>query len=50
MTKMQSEEEFPQNFKNYIDFLEKELATPITIVQSALTVSKLSYAGESRKY
>ncbi|WP_290147136.1 adenylosuccinate synthetase, partial [uncultured Duncaniella sp.] len=32
MTKMQSEEEFPQNFKNYIDFLEKELATPITIV------------------
>ncbi|MDE6121715.1 MAG: adenylosuccinate synthetase, partial [Duncaniella dubosii] len=32
MTKMQSEDEFPQNFKNYIDFLEKELATPITIV------------------
>ncbi|MCM1521340.1 MAG: adenylosuccinate synthase [Muribaculaceae bacterium] len=32
MTKMQSEEEFPAEFKAYIDFLEKELATPITIV------------------
>lgn len=32
MTKMQSEEEFPENFRNYIAFLEKELATPITIV------------------
>ncbi|MDE6089621.1 MAG: adenylosuccinate synthase [Duncaniella sp.] len=32
MTKMQSEDEFPENFKNYIAFLEKELATPITIV------------------
>ena len=32
MTKMQSEAEFPKNFKDYIDFLEKELETPITIV------------------
>ncbi len=32
MTKMQSESEFPKNFKDYIDFLEKELETPITIV------------------
>lgn len=32
MTGMKSEDEFPQNFKNYIEFLEKELATPITIV------------------
>lgn len=32
MTAMQSEEEFPAEFKAYIDFLEKELATPITIV------------------
>ncbi len=32
MTKMKSEDEFPQNFKNYIAFLEKELETPITIV------------------
>ena len=32
MTKMQSEDEFPQQFKDYITFLEKELATPITIV------------------
>ena len=32
MTRMQSESEFPKNFKDYIDFLEKELETPITIV------------------
>ncbi|MCM1503583.1 MAG: adenylosuccinate synthase [Muribaculum sp.] len=32
MTGMKSEDEFPEAFKNYIDFLEKELATPITIV------------------
>ena len=32
MTRMQSEEEFPAEFKAYIDFLEKELETPITIV------------------
>ncbi len=32
MTRMQSEDEFPPQFKAYIDFLEKELATPITIV------------------
>lgn len=32
MTKMKSEEEFPENFKKYIEFLEKELETPITIV------------------
>ncbi len=32
MTKMSSEEEFPQEFKDYIDFLEQELETPIKIV------------------
>ena len=32
MTGMQSEDEFPAEFKAYIDFLEKELRTPITIV------------------
>ncbi|MDE5989401.1 MAG: adenylosuccinate synthase [Duncaniella sp.] len=32
MTAMQSESEFPSQFSDYIAFLEKELATPITIV------------------
>ena len=32
MTAMKSEDEFPEAFKNYIDFLEAELQTPITIV------------------
>ncbi|MCH5326223.1 MAG: adenylosuccinate synthase [Duncaniella sp.] len=32
MTRMQSEEEFPTQFKAYIEFLERELSTPITIV------------------
>lgn len=32
MTRMKSESEFPQAFKDYIAFLEKELSTPITIV------------------
>ena len=32
MTKMKSEDEFPSAFKDYIAFLERELATPITIV------------------
>ncbi|MCI9285673.1 MAG: adenylosuccinate synthase, partial [Muribaculaceae bacterium] len=32
MTRMQSEDEFPKEFSDYIAFLEKELATPITIV------------------
>ncbi len=32
MSQMHSEEEFPQAFRDYIAFLEKELATPITIV------------------
>lgn len=32
MTSMKSEAELPQNFKDYIAFLEKELQTPITIV------------------
>lgn len=32
MTKMKSEEEFPENFKKYVEFLEKELETPIAIV------------------
>lgn len=32
MTKMQSEDEFPVEFKNYIKFLEEELEVPIKIV------------------
>lgn len=32
MTRMKSEDEFPQNFKDYIAFLEKELNVPIAIV------------------
>mgnify|MGYP002509410332 FL=1 len=32
LTKMKSETEFPQAFKDYIAFLEKELETPIAIV------------------
>lgn len=32
LTKVKSEEEFPQNFKNYINFLEDQLKTPITII------------------
>ncbi len=32
MTKMQKEEEFPQAFKEYIDFLEEELQVPIKVV------------------
>lgn len=32
MTAMRSESQFPQAFKDYIAFLEKELETPITIV------------------
>lgn len=32
MTAITSEDQFPSNFKAYIDFLEKELETPITIV------------------
>ena len=32
MTAMQSEDEFPKAFRDYIEFLEKELQTPITIV------------------
>jgi len=32
MTGMKKEDEFPQQFKDYIAFLEKELETPITIV------------------
>lgn len=32
MTGITSEEQFPQAFKDYITFLEKELGTPITIV------------------
>ena len=32
MTKFTSEEEFPVEFKNYIDFLEAELETPIKII------------------
>ncbi|MBP5257846.1 MAG: adenylosuccinate synthase [Prevotella sp.] len=32
MTKFTSEDEFPEEFKNYIAFLEKELETPIKII------------------
>lgn len=32
MTKMQDENKFPAEFKNYLSFLEKELKTPIYIV------------------
>ena len=32
MTQFTSEEQFPQAFKNYIQFLEKQLETPITII------------------
>ena len=32
MTKMRLEEEFPQEFKDYVAFLEKELGVPISIV------------------
>lgn len=32
MTKISSEDQLPAQFKNYIDFLEKELETPITIL------------------
>ena len=32
LSKCTSEDEFPQEFKDYIAFLEKELETPITIL------------------
>ena len=32
LTEMKSEEQFPQEFKNYISFLEEQLQTPIVIV------------------
>lgn len=32
MSKMQSEEEFPEEFNNYITFLEEELGVPVAIV------------------
>lgn len=32
LTKITSEEEFPEQFKAYVNFLEKELNTPITIL------------------
>ena len=32
MTGMKAESEFPQQFADYIKFLEKELETPITLV------------------
>jgi adenylosuccinate synthase len=32
MTKMTSEDEFPEEFNNYISFLEEELEVPIKIV------------------
>ena len=32
MTKMQSENEFPEEFNQYVSFLEDQLQTPIKIV------------------
>ena len=32
MTKMTSEAEFPQEFNDYVKFLEEKLGVPITIV------------------
>jgi adenylosuccinate synthase len=32
MTRLSSEEQFPEAFKNYISFLEQQLETPITII------------------
>ncbi|MGI6073128.1 MAG: adenylosuccinate synthase [Fermentimonas sp.] len=32
MTKMQSEDEFPEEFNNYLSFIEEELGVPIAIV------------------
>ena len=32
MTHLTSEDQFPKAFKDYIDFLEKELETPIAII------------------
>ncbi|MBQ5606164.1 MAG: adenylosuccinate synthase [Prevotella sp.] len=32
MTKMTSEDEFPEAFRNYVKFLEEQLETPITII------------------
>ena len=32
MTRFTSEEQFPQEFRDYIDFLEQQLETPITII------------------
>ena len=32
MTEMQSEDEFPEEFNNYLTFLEEELGVPIAIV------------------
>jgi len=32
MTQFTSEDEFPQQFKDYVAFLEKELETPITVI------------------
>ena len=32
MTRMKKESEFPKAFRDYIDFLEKQLKTPIAIV------------------
>ncbi len=32
MTQFTSEDQFPQQFKDYIAFLEKELETPIAII------------------
>ncbi|MBD5212845.1 MAG: adenylosuccinate synthase [Bacteroidales bacterium] len=32
LTKVRSEEEFPENFRNYIAFIEKQLGVPVTII------------------
>ena len=32
LTEIKNQNEFPENFKNYLSFLEKELQTPIKII------------------
>lgn len=50
LTKMTGEEEFPQAFKDYIAYLEKELQTPVTILSvgpdRAQTIERKGGAGE----
>lgn len=41
MTKMTSEDEFPEEFNAYVTFLEEQLETPIKIVSVGLIVIRL---------